>query len=61
MKVLTVVATVFIPLTSVAGAYGTNFETMPELGSEYAYYAVMAEMTAIGGLMLVYFRRQDYL
>ncbi len=65
MKTLTVVATIFIPLTFVAGIYGMNFaETplaMPELYWTYGYPAVMLGMGAVAGLMLVYFRRQDWI
>lgn len=67
MKVLTVVATIFIPLTFVAGIYGMNFDpaaspyNMPELGWTYGYPAVMVGMALIAVLMLVHFRRQGYL
>ncbi|OAQ52407.1 magnesium and cobalt transporter CorA [Natrinema mahii] len=64
MKTLTVVATIFIPLTFVAGIYGMNFaETplaMPELYWTYGYPAIMLGMGLVAGLMLVYFRRQDW-
>jgi magnesium transporter len=65
MKVLTVVATIFIPLTFVVGVYGMNFAgspyNMPELGWTYAYPATMVGMALIVGAMLVHFRRRDYL
>jgi len=65
MKVLTVVATIFIPLTFVAGIYGMNFAggpyNMPELGWRYGYPAAMLGMVAMAALMLVHFRRRDYL
>jgi len=61
MKVLTVVATIFIPLTFVAGIYGMNFENMPELGWRYGYFAVWLVMLAIGLGMLWFFRRRDYI
>lgn len=65
MKVLTVVATIFIPLTFVAGVYGMNFAggpyNMPELSWRYGYPAVLIGMAAIATLMIVYFRRQSYL
>ncbi|MBO4248186.1 magnesium/cobalt transporter CorA [Halomicrobium sp. IBSBa] len=67
MKTLTVVATIFIPLTFVAGVYGMNFDpaaspyNMPELGWAYGYPAVLVVMALIGVAMLAYFRRQDYL
>ena len=65
MKVLTVVATIFIPLTFVAGIYGMNFAggpyNMPELGWRYGYPAAMLGMTLMGVVMLLHFRRRDYL
>ncbi len=61
MKVLTIIATLFIPLTFVAGIYGMNFEHMPELGWKYGYLAVLAVMALIVAAMLYYFRRRDWL
>jgi magnesium transporter len=61
MKVLTIIATIFIPLTFVAGIYGMNFEWMPELGWRLGYPAVMAVMAVVAALMLVYFKRKDWL
>jgi len=65
MKVLTVVATIFIPLTFVVGVYGMNFAdnpyNMPELGWTYGYPAVMVGMSAVALIMLGYFRREDYI
>ena len=65
MKVLTVVATIFLPLTFVVGVYGMNFAdsryNMPELGWSLGYPAVMAGMAVVALAMLVYFRQQDYL
>ena len=65
MKVLTVIATIFLPLTFVAGVYGMNFAgspyNMPELTWRYGYPAVLVGMGAIAGGMLVYFRRKEYL
>ena len=61
MKVLTVVATIFIPLTFVAGIYGMNFEHMPELGWRYGYFAVWMVMIAIGVGMIWFFRRREYI
>ncbi len=61
MKVLTIVATIFIPLTFVAGVYGMNFVYMPELEWRYGYLVVLLVMlvTALG--MLAYFRRKGWL
>ena len=61
MKVLTIIATIFIPLTFVAGIYGMNFENMPELKWKYGYLGVWSIMLAILGGMLVYFRRKKWL
>lgn len=61
MKVLTILATLFIPPTFVAGVYGMNFEHMPELKWRYGYAAVWAVMLVTAVLMLVYFRRKKWL
>jgi magnesium transporter len=61
MKVLTIIATIFIPLTLIAGIYGMNFQYMPELGWRWGYPMVWLVMLAIGALMLVYFRRKGWL
>ncbi|KYK37005.1 MAG: magnesium/cobalt transporter CorA [Theionarchaea archaeon] len=61
MKVLTIVATIFIPLTFLAGIYGMNFGTMPELQWRWGYPAVLFAMVSIGLLMMVYFRRKKWL
>jgi len=61
MKVLTIIATIFIPLTFVAGIYGMNFELMPELKWKYGYAAVWLVMLIIGATMVVYFRRKKWL
>jgi magnesium transporter len=61
MKVLTIIATIFIPLTLVVGIYGMNFQYMPELAWRWGYPMVWAVMAVIGALMLAYFRRQRWL
>jgi len=61
MKVLTIIATIFIPLTFMAGIYGMNFQYMPELGWPRAYPVLWLIMIAIAVLMLVYFRRRRWL
>lgn len=65
MKRLTVVATVFLPLTFVVGVYGMNFAdspyNMPELTWTFGYPAVVLGMVALTAVMLVHFRRQGYL
>jgi len=60
MKMLTVIATIFIPLTFVAGVYGMNLE-MPEFGWSWAYPAVLAVMASIAIGMVIYFRRKKWL
>jgi magnesium transporter len=61
MKVLTIIATIFIPLTFIAGIYGMNFENMPELGWHYAYFAVWFVILVVGVSMVLYFRRLKWL
>lgn len=60
MKVLTIMASIFIPLTFVAGVYGMNFQHMPELALTWAYPAVLALMAAVAGAMTWYFRRKGW-
>jgi len=61
MQVLTIIATIFIPLTFIAGIYGMNFEKMPELKWDYGYAYVWALMVALFIVMMVYFRRKRWL
>jgi magnesium transporter len=61
MKVLTIIATIFIPLTFIAGVYGMNFENMPELTWSYGYYMTWAVMLAVGIGMLAYFKRKNWI
>ncbi len=61
MKVLTIIATIFIPLTLIAGIYGMNFRYMPELEWRWAYPMLWLVMIVIGGFMLIYFRRKRWL
>jgi len=61
MKVLTIIATIFIPLTLISSVYGMNFMYMPELGSPWGYPLVLLSMAIICALMLVYFRRKRWL
>ncbi len=61
MKVLTIIATIFIPLTFITGIYGMNFEYMPELHWQLGYPAVWLVMIAVVALMFLYFRRKRWL
>ncbi|MBD3290171.1 magnesium/cobalt transporter CorA [candidate division KSB1 bacterium] len=61
MKVLTIIATIFIPLTFIAGIYGMNFQYMPELKSHYGYFAVWTVMIAIAVVMVLFFKRKKWL
>ena len=61
MKVLTVVATIFIPLTFIVGLYGMNFKYMPELDSPWGYPAILIIMLAVAVSMLIYFRRKHWI
>lgn len=61
MKFLTIIGTIFIPLTFIAGIYGMNFEFMPELKWRWGYFLVMAGMAGIGIGLLLYFRRKKWL
>lgn len=61
MKVLTIISTIFIPLSFVAGVYGMNFDHIPELHWKYGYFYVMGGMGLVVVGMLVYFRRKDWI
>jgi magnesium transporter len=61
MKVLTIMATIFIPLTFIAGVYGMNFEYMPELKWRWGYFFIWGVMLAIALSMLIYFNRRKWL
>ena len=61
MKVLTIIATVFIPLTFIAGVYGMNFEHMPELKFSWAYPAILLFMGGVALVMFAWFRRKRWL
>jgi magnesium transporter len=61
MKVLTMITTLFIPLSFLAGLYGMNFRFMPELEWRYGYYALLGVMAAVSVGMLAYFRRKRWL
>src|SRR5690606_33731132 len=61
MKVLTIIATIFIPLTFIAGIYGMNFDNMPELHYKYSYHILIGVMILIFFLMIAYFRKKKWL
>ena len=60
MKILTIISTIFIPLTFLAGVYGMNFRYMPELEWKWGYLAVIVVMVAIAALMVWFFRRKKW-
>jgi magnesium transporter len=60
MKTLTIIATIFIPLTFLAGVYGMNFEHMPELHWEYGYWVIWLVFIAVSILMALYFKRKKW-
>ena len=61
MKVLTVISVIFMPLTFIAGIYGMNFDNIPELHWQNGYYYVWGFMLALVIVMLVYFKRKDWI
>ncbi|HVP77131.1 MAG TPA: magnesium/cobalt transporter CorA [Thermodesulfobacteriota bacterium] len=61
MKVLTIIATIFMPLTFIAGIYGMNFKYMPELEWRWGYPAVWLMVVLIGISMLIYFKKKKWL
>ncbi|QBA64201.1 magnesium/cobalt transporter CorA [Muriicola soli] len=61
MKVLTVMASIFIPLTFIVGIYGMNFDHMPELHWENGYYMVWGIMIVLLLLMLIYFKKKRWI
>ncbi|MDU8887196.1 magnesium/cobalt transporter CorA [Yeosuana sp. MJ-SS3] len=61
MKVLTIIATIFIPLTFIAGIYGMNFDNIPELHYKYSYFILWGIMIILFVAMLYYFRRKKWL
>jgi magnesium transporter len=61
MQTLTITASIFIPLTFIAGIYGMNFEVMPELSHPLGYPAVLALMLTVSAGLLLWFRRRGWL
>lgn len=60
MKVLTIIATIFIPMTFIAGIYGMNFKFMPELDWRWGYFAVWGMIVAVAVIMIFYFKRKKW-
>jgi len=60
MKVLTIFASIFIPLTFIAGIYGMNFEFMPELTWQWGYFALLGFMMLVGIFLLVFFKKRSW-
>jgi len=60
MKFLTIFSVIFIPLTFIAGIYGTNFEVLPELHFQYSYFIMLGTMFVLAIGMLIYFRRKKW-
>lgn len=60
MKVLTIIATIFIPLTFIVGVYGMNFHYMPELKWRWGYPAVLLLMAVISAFMVYYFKKKKW-
>jgi len=61
MKVLTIIATIFIPLTFIAGIYGMNFQYMPELGWRGGYFGVLLVMLIVCVGMGIYFKKKKWI
>lgn len=61
MKFLTIFSVIFIPLTFIAGIYGTNFDVVPELKYEYSYFIMWGVMIGVALGMLVYFKHRKWL
>lgn len=60
MMILTVITTIFIPLTFIAGVYGMNFRHMPELNWKYGYFAILGIMAFIGGGLFFWFKHKGW-
>ncbi|CAF3531248.1 unnamed protein product [Rotaria sp. Silwood1] len=60
VKTLTIISTIFIPLTFIVGIYGMNFENMPELRWKYSYYIVLSVMVLLTLIMLTWFKRKKW-
>lgn len=61
IRTLTVIATIILPLTLIAGIYGMNFDVIPELHSPFGYYYALSLMAAVAGSMIIYFRKKKWI
>ena len=61
MKTLTIIAAIFIPITFIAGIYGTNFEYIPELKWAGSYFVMLIGMAVISGIMIAWFKKRKWL
>ena len=60
MKTLTVISSIFLPLTFIVGLYGMNFHNMPELSTQYGYYVVLTVMALLVLGMIGYFKKKRW-
>ncbi|MNH99485.1 Magnesium transport protein CorA [compost metagenome] len=60
MKTLTVITTIFMPLTLIVGIYGMNFINMPELNTKYGYFVVLGLMLALSIGMILWFQKRGW-
>jgi magnesium transporter len=60
MKILTIISTIFIPVTFIASIYGMNFRFMPEINWKWSYFAVWAVIIGIAVYMIIYFKRKKW-
>ena len=61
MKFLTIFSVIFIPLTFIAGIYGTNFTYLPEINYKYGYFVMLGVMAVVAIIMIFYFKRKRWL
>ncbi len=61
MKVLTIIATIFMPLTFIVGLYGMNFKHMPELEWQYGYFACLVFIVLVAGCMVLFFKKKKWI
>lgn len=60
-KTLTVISTIFIPLTFISGVYGMNFINMPEIYFEHGYFVVLGLMFSIASSLIIYFKKKSWI